>query len=166
MANMNGNDPNRILNETRDIDRAIDEVEGEIERLRAMHDRSIKDPNPKQSRVQDEVDAISQRLIQKYTSLTSRVTRIKSDPQSGNPRNAPQIGKVDRRLKKMIQTYQRVDSEYRAGIKENIARQYRIVRPDASDAEVREATEDTDNPQIFSQAVIISNALCESSSDL
>ena len=151
---MNGNDPNRLLNEVRAIDQAIDKLESDIQRLKVMHDRSIQDTNadPK-SPVQKEVDRLSGALIRDYTSLTSRVTNLKSDPQSGNPRNAPQIGKVNRRLKSMVQTYQRADSDYRAGIKENIARQYRIVRPDASDAEVREATEDTSNTQIFSQAV-------------
>ena len=152
---MNGNDPNRILNETREIDRSIDELESLMERLKALHNRSLQDSNADtDSRLQQEVNGVSDGLISKYTGLTSRITRLKSNPESGNPRNAPQVGKVDRRLKNMIRTYQRVDSDYRAGVKANIARQYRIVRPDASDAEVREATEDpSGSQQVFSQAV-------------
>ena len=154
MGQMNGNDPNRLLNETRLIDRGIDEIEAEIERLKQMHYRAVRDTDPRpKPPVQVEVNRISDELIQNYTGLAARIKRLKQDPESGNPRNGPQVGKVDRRLKKMIQSYQRVDSDYRAAIKDSIARQYRIVRPDASDAEVREVTEDTNNTQIFSQAV-------------
>ena len=153
---MNGNDPNRILNEIRAIDQSIDGIESDIERLKLMQDRSARDPNPVQTGIQQEVDRLSSKLIEKYQQMTHRVTRLKSDPESGNPRNGLQVGKVDRRLKRMIQAYQRADSDYRAKVKENIAREYRIVRPDASEAEVREATEDTSNTQVFSQAVGIS----------
>jgi hypothetical protein len=83
------------------------------------------------------------------------VKNIKQDPESGNPRNAPQVGKVDRRLKTTITRSQQLERDFRRKAQEQIERQYRIVRPDASDAEVREAVEDTSNQQVFSQAVRI-----------
>ncbi len=43
MSNMNGNDPNRVLNETRDIDRAIDSLEQELERLKMLQNRHVDD---------------------------------------------------------------------------------------------------------------------------
>jgi syntaxin 1B/2/3 len=150
MANMNGNDPNRLLNETRAIDRAIDELEGDLGRLGMMQNRAVEDTNPA---IANEVDRLSQNAIVKYKEATQRVKRLKSDPESGNPRNAPQVGKVNRRLKTMINKFQQQETAHRKQLQDAVARQYRIVRPDASDAEVREAVEDSGNTQVFSQAV-------------
>lgn len=89
-----------------------------------------------------------------YRNLVDRVRAIKSKPESGNPQNAPQVGRVDRKLKEAIQKYQRVQTDFQKGLQAQMARQYRIVRPEASEAEVREAVQDTsNNQQIFSQAV-------------
>jgi syntaxin 1B/2/3 len=156
---MNGNDPNRLLNKTRTIDREIDELQGDLDRLKMMQDRAFHDTQ--MSREQDErsvhkeVERLAERVIARYRDLTAQIQRLKSDPESGNPRNAPQVGKVDRRLKKMINAAQQQDVDYRKKLQERSAREYRIVRPDASDAEVREATQDPGNTQIFSQAVCV-----------
>jgi syntaxin 1B/2/3 len=153
MSNMNGSDPNRLLNECRSIDRAIDDLEQNLERLKVMHRRAADDTQVGvDNNLQQQVNAQGDEIMGQYRALGQRVKRIKSDPESGNPRNAPQVGKVDRRIKTMINKYQQADSEYRKRLQERSAREYRIVRPDASDAEVREATEDP-NQQIFSQAV-------------
>jgi syntaxin 1B/2/3 len=155
MSNMNGSDPNRLLNECRNIDRAIDDLDQDLERLKVMHRRAADDTNVgSDGSLQGQVNALGDDIIQKYRQLGNRVKRIKSDPESGNPRNAPQVGKVDRRIKTMINKYQQADSEYRKRLNERSAREYRIVRPDASDAEVREAVESGDQ-QIFSQAVSV-----------
>lgn len=153
MSNMSSSDPNRLLNECRSIDRAIDDLEQDLERLKLMHRRAAEDTQVgSDTSLQRQVTGLGDDIIEKYRGLGNRVKRIKQDPESGNPRNAPQVGKVDRRIKTMINKYQQADSEYRKRLQERSAREYRIVRPDASDAEVREATEDT-NQQIFSQAV-------------
>jgi len=63
---------------------------------------------------------------------------------------------VDRKVKSSMNKYQQLDSEFRKQLQEQIARDYRIVRPDASDAEVNEAVQDS-NPAVFSQALISSD---------
>ncbi|ETN38804.1 uncharacterized protein HMPREF1541_06843 [Cyphellophora europaea CBS 101466] len=156
MSNMNGNDPNRLLNECRNIDRTIDELEEKLERLKLMHRRAIDDAATN-SNVQTEVESQSSDIMNTYRAIVARVKKIKQDPESGNPRNAPQVGKVDRRIKTMINRFQQADSDHRKKLNERSAREYRIVRPDASDAEVREAIEDSGNQAIFSQALINSD---------
>ncbi|KIW61776.1 hypothetical protein PV05_01858 [Exophiala xenobiotica] len=158
MRNMNGNDPNRILNECRAVDQAIDEIEADLQRLKGLQSRYLADTNTSaQSPLRIEVDRTGENIMTKYRGLVSRVKNIKQQPESGNPRNAPQVGKVDRRLKTAINQYQQVEREFRKASQEQMARQYRIVRPDASDAEVREAVEDPNNQQIFSSALIQSD---------
>lgn len=88
-----------------------------------------------------------------YRNFGARIKAIKQQRESGEPRNKPQVGKVDRKLKSAINEYQQVESDFRKKLSEQMARQYRIVKPEATDEEVRAAIEDTSNNQVFSQAV-------------
>lgn len=45
-----------------------------------------------------------------------------------------------------------IEKEFRKKVKDRVERQYRIVNPQATEEEVRQVTE-SDNPQVFSQAV-------------
>lgn len=148
-------DPNAILNQIPDIDRGIDSVEQYIEQISSLHRRLLSDADPAQENmIRRQADDLADEAKTLYRNLVERVRAIKSSPESGNPRNAPQVGKVDRRLKEAIQKYQRAQTDFQKGLQGQMARQYRIVRPDASESEVREAVEDTsNNQQIFSQAV-------------
>lgn len=61
---------------------------------------------------------------------------------------------VDRKLKQVMLEFQQLEQGYRKKLGEQMARQYRIVNPDATEEEVRAAVEDTENNQVFSQAVL------------
>lgn len=147
-------DPNAILTECRDIDKGIDTIEQNLHRLRALQQRAIDDPDASQNtQTNRELDALTSKTMTLYRNFTKRLQMIKSQKASGEPRNAPQVGRVDRKLKNAINQYQQAESEYRRNVAAQMERQYRIVRPDASEQEVREAVEDTSNNQVFSQAV-------------
>lgn len=151
-----GGDPNAILNECREVDRGIDSIERNLKHLRLLQQRSLDDSDASQSSVTNrELDAFSTETMTMYRNFAARIKSIKQQRESGAPRNAPQVGKVDRKLKAAINQYQQLDSEFRRKLQEQLERQYRIVSPNASDAEVREACENPANQQIFSQAVSI-----------
>lgn len=63
------------------------------------------------------------------------------------------MGMVDRKLKQAMNEFQQLEQAFRKKLGEQMARQYRIVNPDASDEEVLAAVEDTENNQVFTQAV-------------
>ncbi|KAL9618206.1 MAG: hypothetical protein Q9160_007040 [Pyrenula sp. 1 TL-2023] len=161
MSNINGGRPTdqySVLNETKEIDRGIDAIEANLDRLRGLQSRYLNDTDASSnSPIRRELDSMSAETMTLYRSFVGRIRNIKSNPESGSPMNAPQVGKVDRRLKKAIEQYQQVDREFRRNLTAQMERQYRIVRPEATDAEVREAVEDTDNQQVFSQALISSD---------
>ena len=162
-----GRDPNAILNECREIDRGIDAIERNLERLRFLQTRAIDDPDASQgTQTNREIDALSNDTMTLYRSFGARIKAIKQQRESGDPRNAPQVGKVDRKLKSAINQYQNVESDFRKKLSEQMARQYRIVRPDATDSEVREAIEDTSNNMVFSQAVSTSFVFFQWQADL
>ena len=147
-------DPNAILNECRSIDRGIDEIQKNLERLRFLQQRAIDDPDASQgTQTNRELDSLSSDTMTLYRSFAARIKTIKSQKESGDPRNKPQVGLVDRKLKAAINDYQNVEKDFRHKLSAQMERQYRIVRPDASDQEVQEAIQDTSNNQVFSQAV-------------
>lgn len=151
-------DPNAILNECREIDNGIDSIQQNLETLRMLQQRSLDDPDSSaQSATNRQLDAMSAETMTMYRNFAGRIKAIKQQPDSGSPKNAPQVGKVDRKLKKAINDYQNVESDFRRKLQTQMARQYKIVRPEASDAEVREAVEDTSNQQVFSQALLQSD---------
>jgi syntaxin 1B/2/3 len=154
---MNGaaqRDPNAILNECRDIDRGIDSIQRNLERLRFLQQRAIDDPDASQgTQTNRELDSLSSDTMTLYRSFAARIKAVKQQKESGDPRNKPQVGLVDRKLKTAINEYQQVDRDFRHKLSAQMERQYRIVRPEASDQEVQEAIQDTSNNQVFSQAV-------------
>lgn len=151
-------DPNAILNECREIDRGIDSIDNQLNKLRIVQQRSLDDPDSSMnSATNQQLDALGADAMTSYRNLAGRIKAIKQQPESGSPKNAPQVGKVDRKLKAAINQYQNLESDFRKKLQAQMGRQYRIVRPDASDAEVREAVEDTSNQQVFSQALLQSD---------
>ncbi|KPM40630.1 hypothetical protein AK830_g5951 [Neonectria ditissima] len=151
-------DPNAILNECRDIDRGIDTVEQNLEQLRMIQQRTLDDADSSSSSAANrQLDNLSTDTMALYRGLTERVRTVKSNPDSRTPKNSPQVSRVDRRLKQAITQYQQVESQFRKRTQDQMARQYRIVRPDASEDEVRAAVEDTTGGQVFSQALMQSD---------
>ena len=152
------NDPNHILNECRDIDLGINEIRANLNNLTSLQQRALDDPDSSaQSSTNRQLDALSSETMTMYRNFAGRIRALKSLPDSGSPKNAPQVGRVDRSLKAAIQEYQTLDSAFRKKLQEQMARQYRIVRSDATDEEVRAAVEDTSSQQVFSQALLQSD---------
>ena len=143
-----GADPNAILNECREVDRAIDDLNSQLKQLQNVFGQVLARPDMPSG----EINNISSQIMTSYRGLVGRVKNIKSKPESGSPRNAPQVGRVDRRLRDTLGEYQTIEAKFRADSKAAAARQYRIVAPNATDQEVEEAVQDPEAP-IFQQAV-------------
>jgi syntaxin 1B/2/3 len=159
MQNMNGgNDPNRILNDCRDIDHSLDQIEKDLQGLQSIQYTILNGSgDPRDNRAgQARLNQANDSIISSYQGLVQRMKKIKGMPDSASPRNAPQVGRVDRRLKSTIQKYQGLERDFRRDLQDSIARQVRIVKPDATDEEVRQAAEDP-SQQVFAQAVSIFN---------
>ena len=144
----NPTDPNAILNECREVDRAIDDLNSQLKQLQNVFGQVLARPDMPSG----EINNISSQIMTSYRGLVGRVKNIKSKPESGSPRNAPQVGRVDRRLRATLGEYQTIEAKFRADSKAAAARQYRIVAPNATDPEVEAAIENPEAP-IFQQAV-------------
>ena len=150
-------DPNAILNACRDIDRGIDTIQRNLESIRLLQQRSLDDPDASlDTPINKELDALDSESKALLENFKNRIRAIKQQRESGDPRNAPQVGKVDRKLKATVHEYQQLESEFRKRMQEQMERKLRIVSPDLTSEEVRAACENPSaNQQIFRQAVSI-----------
>ena len=64
-----------------------------------------------------------------------------------------QTGLVKSKFVEAIQNYQTVEQQYRQKYKQRLERKYKIVKPDATQEEIRAVVEDDSGGQVFSQAV-------------
>jgi syntaxin 1B/2/3 len=145
-----GVSPYDILDECRDIGVALNQLDDQLVNLEGVFKRSLARPDMPSG----EINSLSSQIMTGYRDLLSRVKKIKLKPESGTPRNAPQVGTVETRLKATYKRYLTLESKFRNQSQVAAKRQYRIVSPDATDEEIRGAVSDTDTP-IFQQAVSI-----------
>ncbi|KAI2638532.1 t-SNARE [Xylaria nigripes] len=149
--------PNSALDEISDINRGIDMIDSNLEQLKTLQQRSLDDPDSSSSsNTNRQLDRLSTDTMALYRSLTERVRQLKSKPEN-QQRFGQQVRRVDGRLKDAIRSYQQVESSFRKKTEEQMARQYRIVRPDATEEEVKAAVADQNGGQIFQQAMMQSN---------
>ncbi|CAI4218741.1 unnamed protein product [Parascedosporium putredinis] len=154
----NGGGATSILDECSEIDRGIEEVEQNLNQLRNLHRAALNDTDTSGgSRVNRELDGLSSDTMTLYRSLVERVRKIKSNPASRQGMNARQVERIDGRLKNAIRQYQEIDADFRRETQSQIARQYRIVKPNASEDEVAAAVDGSDGGQVFAQALMQSN---------
>jgi hypothetical protein len=137
-----------ILEECREVGCALNQLDEQINNLKRVFIQVLARPDMPSK----EMNSLSSQIMTSYRDLVSRVNQIKSNPESGSPRNAPQVGMVNRRLKVTIQRYQMLEADFRRDSQRAAERQYRIVRPDTKDAKVREAVSGPKAP-VFEQAV-------------
>jgi len=149
-------DPNAILNECREVDSGINEIENTLQDLKTLQKLYLNDSDtsPKSKTLRN-VELKEAQIMQMTKNLVDKVKSIKQKPESGTPRNAPQVGKVDRKLKSTMNDYQQVDRDFRGALRDQTARQYLLVNPNANEAEVNRAVDNPmGNQQVFANAMM------------
>ncbi|KAM3529844.1 hypothetical protein NHJ13051_001653 [Beauveria bassiana] len=133
----------------------INRLTGDIETIGQLHQRSLGAADPQ-----------ADQQLEHYVAQTQiRNTAIK-DGIKGLERDLARTSDATRKTKQTqlqslktffkseLDSYQSIEREYRQKYREQIARQYRIVNPEASEQEVQEATEaDWGNEGVFQTAL-------------
>lgn len=145
-----GLSPDDILKETTEVGRGIDALDADLDDLERAFRQSLARPDMPAG----QIDSKSANIMASYKGLINELTKLKKQPQSVHAKCKANLGMTDRRLKATLQKYQTLEASFRRESQQAAERQYRIVRPDATDAEVREAVADPGAP-IFQQAVCI-----------
>jgi syntaxin 1B/2/3 len=143
---------NSILDETRSINQGIDDINAQLDQLKDLHAESLNAVNDV-VRIRNQADSLADQTMDLYRTLVQRVTVLKSDPEAGRARNAGQVARVENRLKAAIQRYQAMDAGFQRDLRDQIARQYRIVQPEADDAEIHQVLHGAQGGQVFADAL-------------
>lgn len=148
------------ISEIQDTIRLIDE---NVNKISDLHSRSLNNMDEASAQyaeqqlagIQQETSSLTNGVKNRIKLLESQTKRV---PAGGdkNVRNT-QIGAVKNRFKETIQRYQQVEQNYRQKYRARAERQFRIVKPDATQQEIKAALDDDQNGQIFSQALLNSN---------
>lgn len=164
------------ISEIQDVIRQIDL---NVNRISELHSRSLNNVG---EAMQQAAEQELMGVAQQTSGLTNRVKNmIKALEVEANkiPASGPapegidrnvrltQIGAAKNRFKETILRYQEVEKAYRTKYRQRTERQLRIVKPDATQAEIQSALDgEAGGQQIFSQALLNSNRQGEASGAL
>ncbi|KAK3989697.1 protein transport protein SSO2 [Cladorrhinum sp. PSN332] len=148
-----------LLQQCTEVTNGITAVERQIQQLSGLQRRLLDEADSSgDSPTKNQVNSMTDDIMDQFRKLTMRVREIKSDGKAGEPVNRAQVGLIERRLKAANQGFQQSESEFRKRMQTQMERQFRIVRPDATEDEARAAVEGN-NPQIFQQALMQGNRM-------
>ena len=135
----------------------IRELGGNIQRIASLHQAALSSPdNNSESRAVTDTQLLNTSIRDQIKFLESDAVKTQDGTKSVKTRQAKQL-KAE--FEKALKDYQQEEVAYRQRYREQIARQYKIVNPDASDAEVNEASEmDWGSEGVFQTAVGSSKA--------
>ncbi|KAG0149513.1 hypothetical protein CROQUDRAFT_320983 [Cronartium quercuum f. sp. fusiforme G11] len=152
-----------FMNEVSSLNDGIRSVNDNIDRIRDLHSRALSELDEAQHQsITIQLAALTTETSRLTNNVKNRINSLKASteglPHSGDTNvRLTQVGALKKRLMDTITKYQSVEQESRQKYKARMERQYRIVKPDATEDEIRQAVDSDDGGQIFSQALMTSN---------
>lgn len=152
--------------EVGELREAIDTVKSNITRMESLHQRSLTDIDESSSQqTQRQLEALAAETSALNNNLASRIKSLKAK-HLRDPTKGPQVNNLDRNFKDTLRQYQMTEKTFADQTRAQMERQFRIVKPDATEEEVRAACEDNQGQQIFSNALLQGNRRGEARSAL
>lgn len=146
-----------FFNDVDDIRRCLMQYDDNIERIEALHKRSLAETNLESEEfIQRQLDCLLDDTRSLSHMLRDRIKRLESVSQHDMTKKT-QAENLKRQFMTNIQKFQSTEAAFRQRYREVAERQLRIVDPEATDAEIQQAIADTSGQQIFSQALLQSN---------
>ncbi|THV69820.1 t-SNARE [Aureobasidium pullulans] len=125
-----------------------------ISEIASAHQRTLNSPDASTNQALESIVTQTQVL---NTSIKDQIKFLETDAaRSGRNNNIKnsQVGQLKTSFKKQLEEYRNEEASYERRYREQIARQYRIVNPEATDAEVQEASNaDWGNEGVFQTAL-------------
>ena len=127
----------------------------QVGNIAAAHQRTLSSPDNASSGQLESIISQTQVL---NTSIKDQIKMLETDAarSKDNQVKNTQINQLKTSFNKQLQEYRKEEASYERRYREQIARQYKIVNPEASDSEVHEAVNaDWGNEGVFQTAVSI-----------
>jgi syntaxin 1B/2/3 len=135
----------------------IAQLTADIASITNIHQRMLSSPDNNSS---SELENIVTQTQIRNTQIKDEIKFLERDALRRQPRNESaafknsQISVIKNSFKAQLEAFQKEESDYGQRYRDAIGRQYRIINPDATDAEVQEASNaDWGSEGVFSQAV-------------
>ncbi|KAK7721619.1 hypothetical protein SLS64_001020 [Diaporthe eres] len=133
----------------------IRSLTADVQRIASLHHDSLVGADDTAQRRLDDLVASTQL---KNTGIRDQIRSLKADVERTTDGSASmkkrQFEALNGDFKKELQNYLQEEQQYRDRYRDQIARQYRIVNPDASEEEVRQAADaDWGNEGVFQTAL-------------
>lgn len=133
----------------------IRELTSNIGEIGSVHQRLLSSPDSNHAQL-DNLVSNTQVL---NTKIQDQIRKLEADSlKSGeNTTKKSQIRTLKGQFRNQLEDYQKEEQAYRKRYQDQISREYKIVNPEASDSEVREAAQaDWGNEGVFQTAVSLS----------
>lgn len=146
---------NEFLQRVSAIRQEIQSLTANIRDIETLHGRALADTD---GNAQSQLDALVSETQLKNTSIRGQIQSLKSDTERTQDGSFAvkkrQFESLNNDFKETIQNFLREEQAYKQRYREQIARQYRIVNPQATEAEVQQAADaDWGDEGIFQTAV-------------
>ncbi|KAG5365845.1 Protein SSO2 [Yarrowia sp. B02] len=161
-----GDDMGAFFEEVDDIKKSLLQYDENIDTIETLHKRSLNEISEEQEAyTQEQIASLTNESKAVSQSLKDRIKNLQKYSSKDSTKKT-QAENLKRQFMSSIQRYQTVEATYRQRYREQAERQYRIVQPEATDAQVKAAIDDAQGEQIFSQALMTSNRRGEAQSAL
>jgi syntaxin 1B/2/3 len=148
-------DQSPFLAEVGKVDTLLGQLPNAIERVKGYHREAV---NSTDSSPPAGLEASVADIQTLNTTIRNNIKYLEADAARSNndPTKIAHVKRLKRSFQALLQEYMKEESAYKAQCAEQIKRQYRIVYPNASRAEVDEAAQmDWGNEGVFQTAVSI-----------
>lgn len=131
----------------------IGQLTSDIQAISNIHQRMLSSPDNRSS---TELETIVSQTQIRNTQIKDEIKFLEKDAarDPNNNLKRTQVNNLKSTFKKQLEDFQREEADYSKRYREAIGRQYRIINPEATEAEVQEASNsDWGEEGIFTQAV-------------
>lgn len=150
-----------FMNEIQDINNSLDQYHGLINLIANKQRNYIQELNLNEEDLEystKQIDSLVAETQSLQLSLKSRIKNVQNQAvQQKDQTRLDQAETTRKRFLDLVQEYRLIEVNNSNQTKQQAARQYRIIKPDAEDDEVRQAVEDDNSQQYFQQALLQSN---------
>ncbi|ODV93482.1 hypothetical protein PACTADRAFT_52059 [Pachysolen tannophilus NRRL Y-2460] len=155
--NEDSDDLVKFMNQISDINNDLDNYQQVIKTVEQRQNSLI-------SQISEEEEEYTRKQLDQLVSEANSIqlslkSKIKNVQQLaiGDQTKTAQAENSRQRFLELIQSYRIIEANYRDQNKIQAERQFRIVKPDATEEEVKDAIEDAGGQQIFSTALLNAN---------
>ncbi|GAA5855793.1 hypothetical protein JCM8547_000358 [Rhodosporidiobolus lusitaniae] len=162
-GNLIGDDLGAFFAEVESIQDEIKQLHGNITNVSELHARRLASTDDAtQSQTGAQLTQLTNATAGLTNSIRNRITKLNEQNRTLSQPNDPnfntrklQIANLQNSFKRGLEEYNMVEKRSREKYRDRMARQIKIVKPDATEQEIRAAWDDSQGgAQIFSQALV------------